>query len=88
MNLLPEHLEYQFTQLLFIGEKQSAGTGEVLDQLEKLEDEDEQRIKHLHGEAPFSRGDADRRVGENAVFKDLQLSKAEFKPGALHGDLE
>jgi hypothetical protein len=50
MNLLPEHLEHQFTQLLFIGEKKSAGTGEVLDKLEKLEAEDEKRIKHLHGE--------------------------------------
>jgi len=49
MNLLPEHLEYQFTQLLFIGEKESAGTGEVLDQLERLKDENEQRVRHLHG---------------------------------------
>jgi hypothetical protein len=53
MNLLPEHLGHQFTQLLFIGQKQSAGTREVLDQLEELEHEDEQRIKHLHGDAPF-----------------------------------
>jgi hypothetical protein len=56
MNLLPEHLEHQFTQLLFIGEKKSAGTGEVLDQLEKLEEEDEQRVKHLHGETLCSEG--------------------------------
>jgi hypothetical protein len=50
MNLLPEHLDYNFTQILFIGEKQSVSDDyETTDALEKLEDEDEARVKHLQG---------------------------------------
>ena len=75
MNLLPEHLDYQFTQILLIGEKSAiAGDEQVLDELEKLEDEDEARVKHLQG--------------DETVYKDLELSKEEFLPGALHGELE
>jgi hypothetical protein len=75
MNLLPEHLDYQHTQILFIGEKSSiTGDQNVLDELEKLEDEDEARVKHLKG--------------DEAVYKDLELSKKDFLPGALHGELE
>ena len=73
MNLLPEHLDYQFTQILFIGEKSSAFVGDV-EELEKLEEQDEARVNHLKG--------------ENAVFKDLELSKKDFLPGALHGNIE
>jgi hypothetical protein len=47
MNLLPEHLEHKFTQILFIGEKSSI-TGDI-DQLEQLEEEDEARVNHLKG---------------------------------------
>jgi len=49
MNLLPEHLDYQFTQILFIGEKASIPGEEVVDQLEKLEEEDEARVNYLKG---------------------------------------
>ena len=49
MNLLPEHLDYPFTQLLFIGEKSSITGEEAIDQLEKLEEEDEARVNHLKG---------------------------------------
>jgi hypothetical protein len=44
IKLLPEHLNYNFTQILFIGEKDSA---KVADCLEKLEEEDEVRVKRL-----------------------------------------
>ena len=47
MNLLPEHLDYNFTQLLFIGEK-STISGDI-DELEQLEEEDESRVNHLKG---------------------------------------
>jgi hypothetical protein len=47
MNLLPEHLEHKFTQILFIGEKSSI-TGDI-DGLEQLEEEDEARVNHLKG---------------------------------------
>jgi hypothetical protein len=47
MNLLPEHLEHKFTQILFIGEKSSI-TGDI-EQLEQLEEEDEARVNHLKG---------------------------------------
>ncbi len=49
MNLLPEHLDYQFTQILFIGEKSTIEDEQVIDQLEKLEDEDEARVSYLKG---------------------------------------
>jgi hypothetical protein len=49
MKLLPEHLDYQFTQILFIGEKSSISGVQAIDQLEKLEDEDEVRVNHLKG---------------------------------------
>ena len=47
MNLLPEHLDYNFTQILFIGEKSSI-SGDI-DELEQLEEEDEARVNHLKG---------------------------------------
>lgn len=53
MNLLPEHLDYKFTQILFIGEKSVIKGAELINELEKLEDEDEARVNHLKG-SPFS----------------------------------
>lgn len=47
MNLLPEHLDYNFTQILFIGEK--SNISEDIDELEQLEEEDEARVNHLKG---------------------------------------
>ena len=49
MSLLPEHLEYESTQILFIGEKNVIGGKELSDELEKLEEEEEARIDHLKG---------------------------------------
>jgi hypothetical protein len=51
MNLLPEHLDYQFTQILFIGEKSSI-VGDI-EELEKLEEQDEARVNHLKGIYPL-----------------------------------
>jgi hypothetical protein len=51
MNLLPEHLNYQWTQILFIGEKSSI-IGDV-EELEQLEEEDEARVNHLKGIFPY-----------------------------------
>lgn len=53
MNLLPEHLDYNFTQILFIGEKSDI-TGDI-DELEQLEEEDEARVNHLKGNLVFER---------------------------------
>jgi hypothetical protein len=52
MNLLPEHLDYNFTQILFIGEKSSI-SGDI-DELEQLEEEDKARVNHLKGFIHFS----------------------------------
>ena len=82
MNLLPEHLDYQSTQILFIGEKSSVA-GDV-DELEKLEEQDEARVNHLKG----IRSQSGSNAGDDAVFKDLGLSKKDFAPGALHGKIE
>jgi hypothetical protein len=49
INLRPEHLNYQFTQILFIGEKSTITGEQTIDQLEMLEDEDEARVNHLKG---------------------------------------
>lgn len=57
MNLLPEHLDYQFTQILFIGERESIIGEEVIDQLEKLEEEDEARVNHLKGSGSWFKSD-------------------------------
>jgi hypothetical protein len=85
MNLLPEHLNYQFTQLLFVGERPTIQGEEVVDELEKLEQEDEARVNHLKGSFYLA---LIKSLGDDAVFKDLELSKRDFLPGALHGELE
>ena len=46
MNLLPEHLDFPYTQILFIGESDSITGGESI---EKLGEEDEARVNHLKG---------------------------------------
>jgi len=83
MNLLPEHLDYQFTQILFISEKSSIA-GNV-EELEKLEEQDEARVNHLKGSFVLC---FVLMLGDDAVFKDLELSKKEFVPGALQGQIE
>jgi hypothetical protein len=49
----PEHLNYKNAEILFIGENRFPHEGEyknVEKELEILEEEDEERIKHLKGE--------------------------------------
>lgn len=65
--LEPKHLDYKHAEVLFIGEKEIPSGGEldaIVEEMEKLEDEDEMRIKHLNG--------------NDAVFVDLELDKKEF----------
>ncbi|KAL3419642.1 hypothetical protein PVAG01_08140 [Phlyctema vagabunda] len=75
MPLIPAALEYDNTQFLVIGEGEGDALEEAKDgderketaeeEMEKLEDEDEERIQHLKGDDP--------------VFADLGLSSEEFK---------
>lgn len=65
--LEPKHLDYKHAEALFIGEKEIPKEGEhkaTMEEMEKLEGEDEIRIKHLNG--------------NEAVFADLELDKKEF----------
>ena len=77
MPLQPKHLEYPNAQLLIIGESrgldhatealdrdQRNGKETPLEEMEKLEGEDEIRVKHLQG--------------DDAVFADLGLSSKEY----------
>lgn len=65
--LEPKHLDYKHAEVLFIGEKVIPKGGEhkdTMEEMEKLEDEDEMRVKHLGG--------------DGAVFVDLELDRKEF----------
>lgn len=65
--LKPKHLDYKHAEVLFIGESSIPKEGEhkaTIEEMEKLEGEDEIRVKHLHG--------------NEAVFADLELDKKEF----------
>lgn len=67
--LEPKHLDYKHTEVLFIGESgpEVPGEGEHKDtseEMEKLEGEDEVRVRHLEG--------------DGAVFADLELDRKEF----------
>jgi hypothetical protein len=84
MNLLPEHLDYQFTQILFIGERSAIAGEETIHQLEKLEDEDEARVNHLK-RLFLPQAWVLTWAGDDAIFKGLEMNKTDFLPGALHG---
>ncbi|BFZ60879.1 hypothetical protein YB2330_001931 [Saitoella coloradoensis] len=72
--LEPEFMDYDHTQILFIGEKSDVADEldkAEMEEIEKLEEQDEKRMKHL-GE-------------EDGIFKDLNLTKDEFPEDALKG---
>ncbi|KZW03536.1 hypothetical protein EXIGLDRAFT_758884 [Exidia glandulosa HHB12029] len=70
MPLRPNHLAYEHAEVLLIGSSSSVARGGkeediAVDTIEKLEEEEEEHVKHI-GE-------------EDAVYKDLRLRKDEFK---------
>lgn len=100
MPLKPHLLDYENTQFLLIGHKENAlekaaaqpeqddgGEKETpLEELEKLEEEDEGRVEGLKGMCysfsfffrVFMGMIANDRLGDDAVFADLGLSAQEF----------
>lgn len=67
--LEPKHLDYKHAEVLFIGQSGSEVPGEgkhegTSDEMEKLEGEDEVRVRHLEG--------------DEAIFADLELDRKEF----------
>ncbi|KAF8537104.1 hypothetical protein BDD12DRAFT_746177 [Trichophaea hybrida] len=62
----PKHLDYQNTEILFIGEKNFPHEGDHkrTAELDLLEEEDEKRVAHLKG--------------SESVFSDLELNKKDF----------
>lgn len=65
--LEPKHLDYKHAEVLFIGQHEIPEEGEhkaTTEEMERLEDEDGVRVKHLDG--------------NEAVFADLELDKKEF----------
>lgn len=71
----PKYIDHEYCQILLIGERVESGVEPTTkdkkhdketpkEELEKLEHEDELRVKHLHG--------------DDTVFDDLQLSKKEY----------
>jgi len=97
MPLQPKLLDYKNTQFLLIGEgigelgkavEQQAGDEKKetpLEEMEKLEHEDEIRVKHLKGRVlPVELGfGASMRlinfaIGDDSVFEDLHLSSKEY----------
>lgn len=65
--LHPKHLNYKHAEVLFIGENRVPKEGEhgaTNEEMEELEDEDEERVKHLNG--------------NEAVFADLELDRKGF----------
>ncbi|KAK1918968.1 hypothetical protein P3342_001098 [Pyrenophora teres f. teres] len=68
----PKYLDYEYCQILLIGEKMESGVEPTtkdqkhdketpLEEIEKLEHEDELRVEHLHG--------------DDSVYDDLKISK-------------
>jgi len=71
----PKYLDYEYCQILLIGEKMEKGVEPTtkdqkhdkdtpLEEIEKLEHEDELRVEHLHG--------------DDSVYDDLKISKKEY----------
>ena len=99
MPLQPKHLDYPNSQILLIGESaddlgksmdQQAGDEKAekdtpLEEMEKLEDEDERRVEGLKGmffhiETYFGgKAFVDCcQIGDDSVFEDLGLSSKEY----------
>ncbi|EUC39162.1 hypothetical protein COCCADRAFT_21580 [Bipolaris zeicola 26-R-13] len=71
----PKYLDYEYCQILLIGEKLESGVKPTtkdqkhdketpLEEIEKLEHEDELRVEHLHG--------------DDSVYDDLKISRKEY----------
>ncbi|CAN9467356.1 unnamed protein product [Alternaria alternata] len=71
----PKYLDYEYCQILLIGEKMEAGVEPTTkdqkhdketpqEEIEKLEHEDELRVEHLHS--------------DDSVYDDLKISKKEY----------
>ncbi|KAF5849468.1 hypothetical protein GGP41_006375 [Bipolaris sorokiniana] len=71
----PKYLDYEYCQILLIGEKLESGVKPTtkdqkhdketpLEEIEKLEHEDELRVEHLHG--------------DDSIYDDLKISKREY----------
>jgi hypothetical protein len=90
-----KYLDYDNAQILLIGEGKNASLGSAieppkedenkdketpLEEVEKLEHEDEIRVHHLHGESFRTRvGErANSRLGDDTIFDDLHISKKEY----------
>lgn len=99
MPLQPKHLDYLNTQFLVIGEPQGLdkatqpqsqdekeGKEKPLEEMEKLEGEDEIRVKHLKGMGSLCglctifrcSLAANHSLGDDAVFADLHISAEEY----------
>ena len=96
MPLQPKHLDYVNTQFLVIGESQGLekatqpqsedekeGKEKPLEEMEKLEGEDEIRVKHLKGTQDVHISlvrylRANDALGDDAVFADLHISAKEY----------
>ena len=88
----PKYLDYEYCQILLIGEKIEKGVEPTtkdqkhdkdtpLEEIEKLEHEDELRVQHLHGK--YSAPLCDNQVlnnssGDDSVYDDLKISKKEY----------
>lgn len=88
----PSYLDYEYCQILLIGESMSKGTEPTTkdqkhdketpqEEIEKLEHEDELRVEHLHGRSKI------RSLfilsylsnpGDDSIYDDLKISKAEY----------
>ena len=95
MPLLPKYFDYANTQCLLIGEGQGeirkAAEGSdkdarqdketPLEEMEKLEHEDDLRVNHLKGRffrPVLQENGANRTLGDDPVFEDLGLSSKEY----------
>jgi len=94
MPLQPKLLDYANTQFLLIGESNGIESGTVpqprdekndketpLEEMEKLEGEDEIRVKHLKGESSdlcsYGTG-ANTWIGDDATFADLGINSKDY----------
>jgi hypothetical protein len=87
-----ELLDYDWTQMLFIGERGDwkSFDKETTEELEEMEGQDQRRVdnlsKHHEGKKASYRAATDADASDlDAVFKDLHLSKMEFEEKPLQG---
>jgi len=98
MPLQPKHLDYVNTQFLLIGHKDNAlekatdqqnqdegeGKDKPLEEMEKLEHEDEIRVEHLKGKFPLGltiisvQSAYWKLVGDDSVFVDLGFDSKDY----------